>query len=160
MIRRMSFVALALLAASVTGVTPAVAGGPRPFHSRVVATWDHVQTAFTPAGASFLGYGLTTHMGRAVQEGDLFLTGFDPVTGNAPGFGSVTLTASNGDQLTFDYIGTLNAYTGIGTGIFTFTGGTGRFAGATGEGMLYAVIDVSKPANQAMTVVLDGTVTY
>ncbi|WP_435011404.1 hypothetical protein P12x_002713 [Tundrisphaera lichenicola] len=161
MIRTLRPAVFALLIGFLATPSPALAAGPRPFHSRVVATWDNVYAAFGPSGANFIGYGQTTHLGRALQEGSLFLLGFPDANGEAPGIGSVTLTASNGDQLTFDYVGTLNAGTGVGAGTFQFTHGTGRFAGATGSGTFYAVIDLSNLAGgQAMTVVLDGTITY
>ena len=54
----------------------------------------------------------------------------------------------------------LFAATGEGIGTFTFSGGTGRFATATGEGNFYALIDLSISADQPMTVVLDGTISY
>ena len=160
MIRRLSLVGFALCASILAATAPSVAGESRPFHSRVVATWDNVGNAFGPSGANFLGYGLTTHMGRSIQEGDLFLTASPDASGNAPGYGTVTITAANGDELTFNYVGKLNALTGVGIGTFQFTGGTGRVAGATGGGTFYAVIDLSQPTNQAMTVVQDGTVDY
>ena len=52
----------------------------------------------------------------------------------------MTFTAANGDTLasTFDNavltITTTNPTTGIATGVFVFTGGTGRFDGASGSG--------------------------
>lgn len=160
MIRRTSILGLALVISTLMGTSPAQAEGPRPFKSRVVATWDNVLNAFTPEGANFLGYGLTTHMGRAIQEGNLVLIGAPDASGDAPGIGSVTLTASNGDQVTFNYIGTLNVLTGVGVGTFVFTEGTGRFANVTGGGEFYALIDLSQLENQAMTVDLDGSIQY
>jgi len=49
-----------------------------------------------------------------------------------------------------------------GAGTFAFDPGlsTGRFAGATGSGTFLAVIDLSQTAGPAMTVVLDGSVSY
>jgi len=77
-----------------------------------------------------------------------------------PGTGTVTITAANGDQVTFKFAGFLNPFTGQGAGPLEITGGTGRFAGASGTGTFYAVIDLSTPVNQRMTVLLDGTITY
>jgi hypothetical protein len=84
----------------------------------------------------------------------------DPDTLTAPGIGIVTMTAANGDQLSFDYEGTLFAATGESIGTYTFTGGTGRFADATGGGAFYALIDLTAPQNQTMSVILDGEIDY
>jgi hypothetical protein len=54
----------------------------------------------------------------------------------------------------------LNALTGEGIGSFTFTGGTGRFEGVTGQGTFDALIDLSLPTAQPMTVTLDGEISY
>ena len=159
MIRSSRLLVLALCLPVLTGMSRAVAGSPRPFHSRVVAVWDNVFAALTPQGANFTGIGQTTHMGRGAQAGTLFLF---PEFGNPliPGIGAVTITAANGDSVSFDYVGTLNPFTGEGIGTFLFTGGTGRFAGATGSGTFHALIDASVPVNQPMTVVLDGQIIY
>lgn len=132
----------------------------RPFHGSVDATWDNVFDGFTPDGATFEGGGPVTHMGKTTQTGILFLSPVPNADGLYPGFGSVTITAANGDKLTFDYEGLLNPLTGEGTGTFTFTGGTGRFAHATGGGTFDALIDLSLPEDQPMTVVLDGKINY
>ncbi len=50
-------------------------------------------------------------------------------------------------SLSFDYEGFLNAETGEGTGTFIFTGGTGRFARATGGGTFDALIDLLPTAS-------------
>jgi hypothetical protein len=48
--------------------------------------------------------------------------------------GGGVFTAANGDKLNFVIInGALELTTGIGTGDFAFTGGTARFANATGQ---------------------------
>jgi len=136
----------------------------RPFKGRVVATWDNVFAALPPpAGislAKFIGTSQMTHMGNAAQSGTLTLT----PNGHPfliPGNGSVTITAANGDTVKFDYTGILNAANGEGTGTFNITGGTGRFAGATGGGTFFAAINFSSgPVNAPMTVVLDGQIDY
>lgn len=156
MMGRVALFSLAMLL-SVTGDVPA--GELRPFKGRVTATWDNVLLGFTPGGATFEGAGQVTHMGKTEQEGTLFLGELgDDLT--APGYGSVTITAANGDQVSFDYVGILDAVTGEGIGTFEFTGGTGRFADATGSGTFYAVIDLSVPEGQPMSVELDGEIDY
>jgi hypothetical protein len=164
MARRLGFAGLALLALNIGGASTALAAGPRPFQGRVVAAWDNVYAALPPSFggiglARFEGGGPVTHMGKTAQVGSLSLG--DPVgLGVFPGSGTVTITAANGDSVTFDYVGFLDAGTGQGVGTFAFTGGTGRFAGATGQGTFFAEIDLTQPANQAMTVILDGTIIY
>ena len=161
---RLSLLAYSLLVMSVTFPSPASAENPRPFKARVTAQWDNIFAALPPtlegAGlANFLGTGQVTHLGKAGQAGSLTLEEPDD-TGAFPGSGSVTMTAANGDTLTFDYVGYLNPATGEGIGTFKFTGGTGRFANASGCGTFDALIDVSQPVAQAMSVVLDGQISY
>jgi hypothetical protein len=60
---------------------------------------------------------------------------------------------SHADRLLF-------AATGEGTGTFTLSGGTGRFADATGQGTFSALIDTSRPVSQPMNVVLNGRLNY
>jgi hypothetical protein len=149
----------ALVVTLAGAVLPASAGESVPFNGRVSATWDNVFNGLFAPPANFTGGGPVTHMGNTKQSGTLTLEA--PVAPDIfPGYGSVTITAANGDKLSFDYEGFLNAATGEGTGTFTFTGGTGRFAGATGGGTFDALIDLSLPANQPMSVVLDGEITY
>jgi hypothetical protein len=130
-----------------------------PFKGRVSAVWDNIFLGLVAPPATFVGSGLVTHMGLTKQTGDLVL---EPtiVPGVFSGSGAVTITAANGDILTFDYEGLLYAATGEGIGTFTFTGGTGKFANATGDGTFYALIDLSLPVNQPITVILDGTINY
>jgi hypothetical protein len=159
--RLLSLILCLALAASLSsgGVSPAGAAESLPFHGRVSATWDNIFNGLFAPPANFTGGGPVTHMGKTTQTGTLTL-GLPIAPGIFPGSGSVTITAANGDELTFDYEGVLNAATGEGTGTFTFTGGTGRFADATGGGTFDALIDLSLPDDQPMTVTLDGEISY
>jgi hypothetical protein len=84
-------------------------------------------------GADPTGSGNATHLGVFTNTGHV---DFTPDASNPnilhPSGGGV-FTAANGDKLNFVIInGALDLSTGIGTGDFAFTGGTGRFANATG----------------------------
>jgi hypothetical protein len=85
-------------------------------------------------GAEPTGSGYATHLGIFTNTGKV---SFTPDASNPnilhPSGGGV-LTAANGDKLNFIIVnGALDLTTGIGTGDFEFTGGTGRFANATGH---------------------------
>ena len=85
-------------------------------------------------GANPTGSGNATHLGMFTNSGHV---DFTPDASNPniihPSGGGV-FTAANGDKLNFVIInGALDLTTGIGTGDFAFTGGTGRFANATGH---------------------------
>jgi hypothetical protein len=137
------------------------AGGdhPLPFHGNVTATWDNIFNGLYAPPANFVGGGPVTHMGNTTQTGTLTLE--PPIApGMFLGFGSVTIVAANGDSVSFDYVGVLDALTGEGTGTFTFTTGTGRFADVSGQGTFDALIDLSFPTAQPMTVTLDGSISY
>jgi len=85
-------------------------------------------------GAEPTGSGNATHLGMFTNSGRVDFTP-DPSNPNLlhPAGGGV-FTAANGDKLNFVIIsGALDLTTGIGTGDFAFTGGTGRFANATGR---------------------------
>ena len=85
-------------------------------------------------GAEPTGSGNATHLGMFTNTGKV---AFTPDASNPtilhPSGGGV-FTAANGDKLNFIIIsGALDLTTGIGTGDFAFTGGTGRFANANGH---------------------------
>ena len=86
-----------------------------------------------PIGIDVTGSGNGTHIGLFTTIGKVFFSP-DPndPTQIIPS-GEATLTASNGDKLIFVVAdGSQSLITGVGTGHFSFTGGTGRFANATG----------------------------
>jgi hypothetical protein len=159
MTHRIRLICVALCLVLATGLSPAGQKGGVPFKGRVTATWDNIFDGLRAPPATFAGGGPVTHMGDTEQQGTLVL-GPPVAPGVFPGYGSVTITAANGDQLTFDYQGLLFAATGEGVGTFTFTGGTGRFAHATGGGTFDALIDLSFLTEQPMSVILDGEIRY
>jgi hypothetical protein len=85
-----------------------------------------------PVSAIVTGSGTATHLGLwtttgAVNYGDPGQDGLLPSSGEA------SIIAANGDRLNVVVQGKLNLETGIDSGTFTFVGGTGRFAGASGS---------------------------
>jgi hypothetical protein len=99
------------------------------------------------------GEGTASHLGRFTVVADFTLN-----LATATGSGSVTYTAANGDVLT----GTVTGQAVVGGGIavvtetVTITGGTGRFAGATGT------LTVTRRVVMATGVssgTIDGTIT-
>jgi hypothetical protein len=85
-------------------------------------------------GAEPTGSGNATHLGLFTNTGKVSFTpdATNPTILHPSGGG--VFTAANGDKLNFVIVtGALDLTTGIGTGEFDFTGGTGRVAKATGH---------------------------
>ena len=138
----------------------------KPFKLNGNGLWPNVGLALTPEGATFSGTANATHLGKVQQSGVLFLFANPFETGSAPGAGSVVLVAANGDKVFFDYAGVLELFLeegrAVGSGTLTFTGGTGRFAGASGEAEFVANFDISDGdlVDVPMLVTIDGAISY
>jgi hypothetical protein len=92
--------------------------------------------------------GRATHLGEFTRTESLVLAG-GVVTG------TVVFTAANGDQLHADVAGGFTSPTTV-AGTYTFTGGTGRFADATGVADFAGVT-----ADGAhFTITFDGSIAY
>lgn len=132
-----------------------VLAGPRPFH-----LVEHGNLVVTPReGGSVLdvvaqGTGTATHLGTITVQRTAVLTAT-----TTPGIfdfnGQATLTAATGEQLTSTITGTLNANIGHADLIYQWTGGTGRFANATGT--TFWSVDV---ADGEYDVVATGQIIY
>ena len=121
--------------------TPAVAAARRaelPFHGTIAAVETVEPQPATNTGLVHVeGTGTATHLGRFTFVND-FTLDFDVEA--LAGVEQMTLTAANGDVLTATAVGQ-GIPTGDGATLNTFesatiTGGTGRFAGATGSFIL------------------------
>ena len=118
-------------------MTQAAAVGPAasvPFKGGA----DGEITGVTPGESGVLmtatAVGNATHLGKFTREENLLL---NPNTGAFTG--AVTFTAADGSQLTATLEGQFtSAATAVGT--YTFTGGTGRFADASGSADFSAVL--------------------
>jgi hypothetical protein len=128
----------------------------RPF----TATFSGRVAMPSPTTGTFDGAGLASHMGRISTDGDAVITGLDESTcpGGLANVHVETLTAANGDTLT---ITSLDVACPVGPGAFegsghwTVTGGTGRFADATGAGTFVGSLDLGAGS---FTITLKGTV--
>jgi len=120
-----------------------------------------------PTRAIFEGSGEATHLGTTVNMGVLAPLTFVPVPECALGVGIPhthleTLSAANGDQLSLEMIDlacpddqTFMRF--HGTGNWTVTGGSGRFADATGSGTAAGHADFIEGVFE---INLDGQLTY
>ncbi len=99
------------------------------------------------------GTGNASHLGRFTVAADITLN-----LATASGVGTVRYTAANGDVLTGTATGQAVIAAGIATvtETVTVTGGTGRFAGATGT---LTVVRHVVQATGAATGTIDGTIT-
>jgi hypothetical protein len=108
-----------------------------------------------PGGRVVNGTGQISHFGKSTFV-DYPVVNFATLSGT----GMYTLTAANGDQLTGTTIIALEVLTPTTFQVIihvTITGGTGRFAGATGDIYGRDVLDLNNPAG-ALTIV--GEITY
>lgn len=123
--------------------------------------------AQAPAGGG-AALGTIAGSGLSTPAGALSIASVDCITSASPylvpplSFGSkqVTLKASNGDLLIAEYEGTATAQPDgvlVLSGTFTFTGGTGKYAGVKGSGKLDGVEDISTTPAKGF-VVLSGQI--
>jgi hypothetical protein len=135
-IRRMGLAAVLALTALVAVSAAASAS------SRAVTIEGHGTGAIRldPATGSFTGEesGISSHLGRYTLR--LQGVGSSSADGTFTGTGTVTIVASNGDQLRGTF--TVTGRGDTNTVVVTITGGTGRFADATGT---LTVICLSEP---------------
>lgn len=99
------------------------------------------------------GEGIASHLGRFTTVASITLN-----LATATGSGTVTYTAANGDMLSGTATGQAVIAAGIATvtETVTITGGTGRFAGATGT---FTVVRRVVQATGFSSGTLDGTIT-
>ena len=112
-----------------------VPGGPTILCSPSVAGLQVPQTYFTS--------GFFTHLGRT--SGVLAIDECELVTAAGPlvSHGHAIRTTSNGDQIFGSFQETIDLATGADMGQASFTGGTGRFTGATGSGTFVGMVDLA-----------------
>jgi hypothetical protein len=127
--------------------TEAKGGSELPFKG----TYEGLETVVTPTHHHLDATGNATHLGR-------FTVTADWTIGTGGGIGTSTWTAANGDELStsFTRSGVPAPPTITFTEIHTITGGSGRFANASGTFTVVQTRGLSMPYNNSAT--LDGTI--
>ena len=169
------------MAATAISATPADAakgGTDRPFSAsgagtNIIADFPDCDASFGERGPQFdcdqtieLDFN-GTHLGKstysAVGTIVLYVEEFCSTPSSGPGITfesstAGTIVAANGDALTADVAvsGCADGVTAaLPSGTYTITGGTGRFAGATGDGTVEAVAEGGALSNEWA-----GTISY
>lgn len=180
-----------VLAALAAPPLASAEGAGQPFKARIAThealSVDPSRCPFDMADPLAVRFaGQTTGRGVASHLGAVALTGADCVTpgfafgpqgpqivgfafGSAASPGTFTLVAANGDRVTGNYWGRLAPASAsepifsIQDGRYVITGGSGRFAGATGQGeVLGRLLLDQNPENRTSTGVVElvGTLAY
>jgi len=141
---------LTILLAAVTlacAVPATWAGDQVPFQGSAEGAIASVSP--DPGGVvlTVLAEGNATQLGRFSRQETVL---FNPLTGTLTGL--IIFTAANGDQLSGTVVGGFISPTAA-AGTYTFTGGTGRFANATGG----AAFVISTPDGIHFSVEFKGT---
>jgi hypothetical protein len=136
--RRMLFALVAASAVSLTSLVVSAIAAETPFKGTVSAV-ETVEVAFPTASIDRVGGGKATHLGKYTEHITMQVN--IPTMAST---GSSTFTAANGDTLTATVLGQA---TRIGpttlsiVEVYTITGGTGRFADATGTFTLESTVE-------------------
>jgi hypothetical protein len=128
---------LAVMATVVSvGLTPASAKEQVPFKAHLSGSLSFTDESHI----QLTGTGEASHLGRITNSSTVAIVGPAACEGGFAVQSVETLTAANGDQLTWtvDDEACPTATPGVYriSGAYTVVGGTGRFAGATGQGTI------------------------
>lgn len=126
---------------------------------------------FGIANSGYFLHGNATHLGLINAETSIGLDGSCNLNGTTFILFTTTggqIVAANGDKITYtgnDAIDLNNIIFNGGTtaaitGLWTITGGTGRFNGATGSFSIKGIVNVAAPQGPTFSITGDGTITY
>ena len=134
-----------------------VAAHDRPFalNGTGVGTFT-TNEAGLPVSATVTGSGTATHLGLWTTTGTVHY-GPPDADGLLPSSGEATITAANGDTINAVVQGKLNLGAGTDSGTFTFVGGTGRFAAASGSSNFVVTVN---PVTGGFELTIVGTINY
>jgi hypothetical protein len=144
------------------GMQPASAATPAPFRASFAGTFTPTDTGFSVGGQ-----GRATLLGKSTNQGTVVMQSQPNPACPTTGFvvtNDEILTAANGDQVTLSILDmpcpvpdSPGFYDGVST--YHVTGGTGRFAGASGQGTFDGRGDFNDPSHLTFTYTFDGTLT-
>lgn len=126
---------------------------------------------FGIANSGYFLHGNATHFGPINFETSIGIDGFCNLSASTFILSTTTggqIVADNGDKITYtgnDEIDLNNiifhgATTGTITGLWTITGGTGRFDGASGSFQINGIVDLTALGGPAFSITGEGTITY
>ncbi len=150
---------LALLAVLLLAIAPrpvsARAAHEVPFRASFTTEFESV-VAFPFATIAVIGEGHALHMGATTA--DTTDQTVNLLTGE--GTATYTLTAANGDTvvLAIEFVTTFQPSGVTFEGSYVVTGGTGRFAGATGSGSASGSATFTGPSNGFGSFSVNGTI--
>lgn len=134
------FALVAASAVSLASSAVSAAAAERPFKGTLSAV-ETSHLVFPIASVDREGTGTATHLGKYTEHATLQV---NVLTGSSTG--AATFTAANGDTLTASITGQ-STRTSPGVlsivEVYTITGGTGRFAGATGTITLESTLNLT-----------------
>ena len=107
-------------------------------------------------GANVTGSGTATHLGSWTTSG---VVQYAPPNenGKIPSSGEATIIAANGDQLKIVVQGLFDPVSNTDQGVFTFVGGTGRFASASGSANFVVTVN---PLTGGFDLTMVGTIDF
>lgn len=106
-------------------------------------------------GATPTGSGTATHLGQWTVSGNVRYT--PDSNGVLHSSGDATITAADGDKLQVTIDGILDPVAVMDQGVFHFVGGTGKFAGATGDANFVVAIN---PVTGGFDLTVVGKINY
>jgi hypothetical protein len=143
---------IALLLAAIP-----VAANDRPFSLNGTGVGQFITNeAGLPISANVTGSGTATHLGSWTTTGTVHY-GPPDADGLLPSSGEATIIAANGDRLNAVVQGRLNLGAGMDSGTFTFVGGTGRFAAASGSASFVVTVN---PITGGFELTVVGRINY
>jgi hypothetical protein len=126
---------------------------------------------FAIANSGYFLNGYATHLGQINSETSMGQDGSCNLSGSTLILTTTTagqIVAANGDKITYtgdDEIDLVNVIINGGTtaaitGLWTITGGTGKFAGASGSFQINGIVDLTTAGGPTFSITGNGTITY